>query len=247
MAKMRLLQRQISLLEYLTSNAAIFGHDGGAPLGPDLHGIEPGLLRLEARFSYEKRMEKIMTAFPRTFEILGTNRTELINKFIDTYPPTDISRLANARQFHDFLKARWRREPPDPPYLRDVAACELASSQLRAHTEEPILKGGSRTPIAPGCGIRRSSDVVLLRCAYDVRPLFESSTKGVVPIARDTRLAIAKPPDARHPQVFEVSPVVFDLLAALDHWTDPAVFGATPDLEELFSNLAEHGLIEVSA
>jgi hypothetical protein len=38
---------------------------------------------------------------------------------------------------------------------------------------------------------------------------------------------------------------VFDLLAALDDWTDPAAFDATPEVEELVADLAKHALIEV--
>src|SRR5712691_10218497 len=63
----RLLQRQISLLEYLTSADAIFGEGADAPPVPDLQGFDPAPLRLEACFSHEKRMEKIIAAFPRTF------------------------------------------------------------------------------------------------------------------------------------------------------------------------------------
>jgi hypothetical protein len=45
--------------------------------------------------------------------------------------------------------------------------------------------------------------------------------------------------------VYEILAVVFDLLAALDDWTDPATFGAAPELEQLIGELAEHGLVEV--
>jgi hypothetical protein len=39
--------------------------------------------------------------------------------------------------------------------------------------------------------------------------------------------------------------VIFDLLAALDDWTDPAELGATAELKEVIHELAEHGLLEV--
>jgi hypothetical protein len=71
MAK-RLLDRQASLLEYLTSRAAIFGDKDDACPARGLHGIDRSLLRLEARLSHEKRMEKIVAVFRRTFGILGT-------------------------------------------------------------------------------------------------------------------------------------------------------------------------------
>src|SRR6266700_8141778 len=67
----RLLDRQASLLAYLTSGAAIFGERNGVPLDQALHGMDSALLRLEARFSYEKRLEKIASVFPRTIAMLG--------------------------------------------------------------------------------------------------------------------------------------------------------------------------------
>ncbi len=47
--------------------------------------------------------------------------------------------------------------------------------------------------------------------------------------------------------MFELLPAIFDLLAALDDWVDPAVLGVTEGLEELVADLARHGLIEVRA
>jgi hypothetical protein len=245
MGKVRLLDRQVSLLEYLTSGAAIFGRDRDISLDPSLEGLDRGLLHLEARFSYEKRMDKIVGTFPRTFEILGDNRASVLHEFVEACPPVDISRLVNARQFHDFLVARWRCDPPDPPYLRDVAACELACATARVRGEERgSAANGAR--LASGRAVRRCPHLVLLRCAYDIRPIFEESSIRAAPIARETLLAIAMRPDADHPHVFEVLPVVFDLLSALDDWIEPTVLGATPALEELLGGLVQHGLLEVS-
>src|SRR5262245_47901634 len=69
-----LLQRQIDLLEYLTSADAIFGESADAPSVPHLQGFDLAPLRLEARFSHEKRMEKIIAAFPRMFDLLGADK-----------------------------------------------------------------------------------------------------------------------------------------------------------------------------
>ena len=49
-----LLKRQVSLIEYMRSGAAIFGGEGNP--APDLEGIDRVLLRVEAQFSYAKRM-----------------------------------------------------------------------------------------------------------------------------------------------------------------------------------------------
>src|SRR5205807_4206795 len=106
----------------------IFG--GGKKGVPSiLEGIDPRLLRLEAGFSHEKRMAKIAAVFPRTLDVLGNDRDATLRAFVEACPPADISRIANARQFHDFLLARCRAGAR-PRYLRDVATCELACAQL---------------------------------------------------------------------------------------------------------------------
>jgi hypothetical protein len=240
----RLLDRQVNLLEYLTSSAAIFGGEGDAIFDQTLQGFDRGLLRLEACFSYEKRMEKITAVFPQTLQLLGADQAAIMREFIAACPPFDITRIENARQLYEFLCARWQHTSPQPPYLRDVAACEFACAQVRITTssEESEPAGNEHAP--RGC-IRRLPGVVLLRCAYDIRPIFEAGSGEATPVERDTALAIAIPPDAEHPKVFEVLPLVFDLLAVLDDWTDRSALGLTSELDDLICDLAEHGLVEV--
>src|SRR5262245_27702226 len=96
----RLLDRQARLLEYLTSGGAIFRDQRAAPLDASLQGIDRRLLDLEARFSHEKRMEKIEAVFPMTFALLGADRDAIVRAFVKACPPLDIRRLENARQFH---------------------------------------------------------------------------------------------------------------------------------------------------
>src|SRR5437879_4266584 len=62
----RLLDRQNRLLDYLTSGPAIFGGSGEPAHEPVPSGIDRGLLRLEARYSHEKRMAKIEWVLNRT-------------------------------------------------------------------------------------------------------------------------------------------------------------------------------------
>ena len=240
----RLLDRQVSLLQYLTSSAAIFGDERDAPLDPSLHGIDHNMLRLEARFSYEKRMEKIVAAFPKTFGLLGSEQVQIVRDFVETCPPEDITRLVNARQFHEFLSARWQRERPAPPYLRDVAACELACAEVRIEESGSEETNGQKKSVRRN-RMRRRPGVVLLRCAYDIRPIFEGSAGKSVPTKRDTPIVVAMPPGADQPRVFELLPVVFDLLAVLDDWTDPAELSAAPELKEIIDELVENRLIEV--
>jgi hypothetical protein len=238
----RLLQRQISLLEYLTSADAIFGEGIDAPPAPDLEGFDLAPLRLEACFSHEKRMEKIIAAFPRTFELLGDDQATVVRDFVAACPSVDIRRIENARQFYDFVCARWETTPPQPPYLRDVASCELAIATIRikhkARPSQPVAAGHTMR-------FRRNRDAVFLPCAYDIRPIFEGGASDP-PERRDVMLAILIPSRTDQPAIFEVPAPVYALLIELDTWTDWTTLGPMEGLDELISDLADHGLLEVS-
>jgi hypothetical protein len=241
----RLLDRQSSLIHYLTSGAAIFNDAELQSVEPALQGIDRRLLGIEARFSFAKRMDKIAAVFPRTFDLLGARREMLVKEFVEACPPFDIGRLENARQFFDFLTARRRREPPAPPHLPDVAACELAFAAARINVEDrsPVEKnrpGGARLP-----QVRRSPAVVLLRTTHDIRPLFEDASDAGPPIARDVPLAIVAQASADHPKIFELAPEVFDLLGSLGEWVDQALLDESEDAGELITDLAAAGLVEI--
>jgi hypothetical protein len=235
----RLLRRQARLLEYLTSGGAIFGDGRGVHLDAALQGIDPALLHIEARFSHEKRMEKIAAVFPRTLALLGADRDAIMREFVEACPPVDISRIENARQFRDFLTACWQRQPPAPRYLPDVTACELALAQVRIDGDGGLTVNAGRTDAGPP-GIRRKQGVVLLSARFDVRPIFESGSEGASPMERNAPLAIAH--HSGEPRIFELAPEVFDLLAALDRWV---AVDELPNAGRLLADLAEAGLLEV--
>jgi hypothetical protein len=88
----------------------------------------------------------------------------------------------------------------------------------------------------------------LLRCAYDVRPLFEAARAAApaAPPERDTPLAIVLPPNTEHLQVLELLPVIFELLAALEDWVALAELGRPSALDGVVHDLAARGLIEVN-
>src|SRR6266852_4956450 len=228
-----LLERQVNLIEHMTSGAVIFGAEGDS--AADLEGIDRALLRVEAQFSYAKRMEKITAVLPRTFELLGSSRDAYVRAFVESWPPTTLSRLENACQFHRYLVSCWRREAPDPPCICDVAAFEIACAKVDA---DPEHHSSDRTTSADRVhrgSIRRCPNVILLRCAYDIRPIFETGSEKAVPMKRETPLVVALPPGADGPQVFEVVPAIFDLLAALDDWTDPQGLDVEPGFAKLLA------------
>ena len=240
-----LLDRQRRLVEYMTSAAAIFDDGRERTLVDELPDIARALLHVEACFSHAKRMEKIAGVLSKTFELLGSGREHIVREFAETCPPVSISRLENARQFRTFLTSHWLRNPPDPPYLSDVASCELACAEVDADdgNDEALSRKHQRD--APQRGIRRCPSAILLRCAYDVRPIFEARLEQGMPTNRETPLVVALPAAANRPQVFEVPTAVFDLLALLDDWTDPPELDAAPELAKLIADLAKRGLVEM--
>jgi hypothetical protein len=149
-------------------------------------------------------MEKVIAAFPRTFELLDDKAT-VVRDFVAACPSIDIRRIENARQFYGFVCARWQAMPPQPPYLRDVASCELAMATLRvkgkAQPSQPVVAGRAMR-------FRRNRDAVFLPCAYDIRPIFEGgageaqaseahASEGTR--RRDLMLAILIPPGTDQP------------------------------------------------
>jgi hypothetical protein len=239
-----LFDRQEKLLEYLTSGAAIFGEENNAPLAPALHGINPDLLHIEASLSHEKRISKISAVFPRTFELMAEYRTAIPHEFAIVCPPERIGVIENARQFHGFLCSRRDREPTQTPYLHEVAACELALAEVRVTVQNRRETMDGIGSIAPG-SIRRRPSIVLLRCTYDIQPIFASATAKDRPSERDTPLAIVMMPGAQHARVFELAPAVFDLLSAIHDWSAWPELGDTADLKGVIGELVECGLVEV--
>ena len=161
-----------------------------------------------------------------------------MREFADESPPYDISRIGNARQFHSFLAERDRHASDLPPYVPDVAACEFACAEARSRTDAKSSTEESQ-PDAPQPAIRRNPGVVLLRTAFDVRPVFEGDTKQT-PAKRDTWLAIAS--ISGEPHILELTPEVFDVLAALDRWV---ALDDLPGADELVADLTEAGLVEL--
>ena len=110
--------------------------------------------------------------------------------------------------------------------------------------EEPAKRGKRE---APKRAIRRRGRVVPLRCAYDIRSIFDAGGGMVVPPKRDTAFVVALPAGVRDVRVVEVAPVVVDALTLLDNWTDPSMLDDFGDLDDLVGHLTAHGFIEVQA
>ena len=223
-----LLQRQARLLEHLTSASAIFGE---GDLSSDAFGFHRGLLHLEAKYSHQKRMEKIEAVLPRTLALLGAEREATVRAFAETSAPDSISRLDNARQFHQFLRAR--QQAAAPAWLADVAAFEIAWAEAQGRNGTPRTKSG-----IPG-SLRRHPAAVLLRSAHDIAPVLQERADEAAP--HESFLAIALPDGKKAPELYVLSRELFELLELLDDFTDE--LDEIPDA--VIARLAACGLIEV--
>jgi hypothetical protein len=233
-----LLQRQTCLLEYLTGGGTIFGKDDPAS---SWRGMNCGLLHLEARFSHEKRMAKIKAVLPRTLDHLGMAREAIIHDFAHACPSTSIGRLENARQFHDFLLARWQSKPADPPYLPDLAAFEIAYAAVQRMPSEYSQTAARAVPRA----LRRHPAVVLLRTDYDIRPILEHDAPKTAPDPGEACLALTMPAHGKEPVVQALLPELFALLDMLDDFAPRKAFEDMPNADAIIDDLVASGLVEV--
>jgi hypothetical protein len=234
----RLLEQQQTLLEYLTSGSAIFCDP--AEYAP-LQGFDGDLLRLEARFSYEKRIEKIAGIMPKTTALIKGYAPAAMQAFVAAFPPVNIGRLENARQFVDFLRERCEADTDLPGFLPDIAACEVACAQVR---NGPIrTRTDATAPVRNA--FRRDPNAVLVLCRYDIRAFLEGAALEDSPPLRDTPLVIAVERGAAQLQILELAPAAYEWLSTLGDWDDAASLALTPALHAVIEDFATRGLVEI--
>ncbi|HLH98489.1 MAG TPA: hypothetical protein VKW08_25550 [Xanthobacteraceae bacterium] len=237
----QLLQRQARLLEHLTGGAGIFGGARGLSNEPLLRGLDLGLLHLEARFSHEKRMQKIEWVLSHTLDLLGDKRAAIIRDFVEACPPASITWLDNARQFHAFLQSYWTREAAEPAWLPDVANYEIAYATVRAGERRSSLQNSTE---AVSGAVRLHPSAVLLRCNYDIRCILDGGADQV-PMQREIYLAVAILPGSDEPFVSTLSSPIIELLEMLTEFVNFTAFVDTPEVAHLLEELTDGGLIEV--
>ncbi len=248
----RLIDTQTNLLRHLTSHAFIFGTRDleAAAHDPDLSGMDIRRLRLEAEFSYNKRMKRIRQTFERTATLLGHGFEALIRDFAAAAPPATYERYPDAKCFHDHFLKRSAQEPPTPAWAADVAAIELAlagARTLRPTAMESEALGARPRP-SPDLWYRAHPCAVLVRCRHDVRCLFEPRRSGEAIPQRPVSLAVLASRGRRQPLVLEIAP---ETLALLEHSTRWAPLASNePGAEDnarvtLVKRLASQGLVLV--
>ncbi len=237
----KLLERQTRLLRHLTSQAFIFGTDGlgVAARDPGLRGMDIRRLRLEAEFSYNKRIKRIRQTFERTAALLGHGFSAITREFAALHPPETYERHPDAQRFFDHFMEHWARKPSTPAWAADVATVELALS--RARTLRPTTMETAalaECPRPPSLRYRTHPCALLVRCGHDVRPLFEPGRSGAPVTQRQVCLAVLTSRGRRRPTVMELAPEAFALLERSTEWSAPE-----PAVEAMTRHLAAQGLV----
>ena len=246
----RLIDRQIGLLRHLTGKAFMFGTSdlAVAALDPDLQGMDIARLRLEAEFSFAKRTGRIRETFARTASLYGSRFTGMLREFAAACPPRTYERYPDARDFFDWLEARCADDPSVPAWTLDVAKIEIALARARtfrpSEAEEDML--ARRPNEGPYVGYRTHPCVALVRCRYDVGPLFVPGQSGGDIVRRDLTLAMLASRNRRHPEIMEILPEAFALLERSSAWSRLGLETASPEdasTRALVMNLSAQGLM----
>ena len=249
----RLIDRQTRLLPHMTSPAFIFGTEDleSAAQDPDLAGMDVRRLRLEAEFSYSKRMRKIRQAFERTANVLGRGFSAITRDFASTHPPETYERYPDAKRFFDYFLENWACKPATPAWAVDVAAVELALS--RARTLRPTALEGAAMAACPkeprSSWYRIHPCALLVRCGYDVRPLFEPARSRDAVVRRQVHVVVLAPRGRRRPMVMAVAPEAVALMGGSREWTrldrEPVANNAAAADKALVEHLSRQGLVLV--
>ncbi len=241
------------LLRHMTSAAFIFGTEEleSATQDPELAGMDLGRLRLEAEFSYKKRMGKLRQSFERTAGLLGQGFSTITREYASAHPPETYQRYPDAKSFFEYFLENWAHRPTMPAWAADVAAVELAlarSRTLRPAAMEDEAQAGC--PEEPGSSWYRAHPCALLvSCTHDVRPLFEPARSGEAVERRQVHVAVLAARRRRRPLVMVVAPEAFTLMEGSAEWTrlDPKIVPNTPAAahKALINHLEEQGLVLV--
>jgi hypothetical protein len=86
---------------------------------------------------------------------------------------------------------------------------------------------------------------VLLRTAYDIRPILEDKNTKAAPQLGEVCFALTMPTRSKEPLVQALLPELFAMLDLLDDFTPREVFFEMPGADRVIEDLAASGLVEV--
>jgi hypothetical protein len=251
MKTQELLELQSALITCLTDPTALREFQAGAAAWKRLSFFDTGLMELMSSFYRAKRLDKITKVLPRTVAYLAPQMGELIFEFMRRHPPLSADSYTNGCQFYAFLRRRWRSLLPHPPFLPDLAYCELAKIGL----ERQVMLGGPAVLTSASLAkereiiIRRRTGIRLHQCQHDIRPLFDPGGLGGAtilhqPVCLVFSQALASPSG----KIFRVDRELFVLLKGLKDWTKVSLAASNFHHSEhtiaLLRRLEELGFLE---
>jgi len=216
-----LFELQSALVTCLTDPAALSEFKSGAAAWKKLSFVDPGLMDFLSSLYVGKRIDKLTRIFPLTLEYLAPEMDELIPEFVKRHPPINADSYTAGCQFYHFLRRRWLTQSPDPPFLPDLAYCELA----RVGVEKAPQAGGPAVltdgyPVGAAIAIRRRRGVRLHVCEYNVQPLFAPEGYQGEPIAHEVMCVVLSRPLASYAgKIYFMDQALFGLLRNLNSWT----------------------------
>jgi hypothetical protein len=243
----RLLDRQQALIDHLSNPTSFLDH--GFDPGQDkfLRGLDRERLRLVGALALAKRIGKIEAVLPKTVSYLRTESLASFHEFACKHPPSSSRRYDNARQFYGYLRDRWKIQPPVPPFLLDLAACEWMLARVRHKGSSELFVSGCE-PHLPDENIweiRRAKAVELLECNHDVRSLLEPAPETVRVPERAVFLVFTPDASPFNARVFEVTREVYELLETLDDWCSVHDLGLESETRPVIDSLIACGILEV--
>jgi hypothetical protein len=210
---------------------------------------EPKIMEMVAMLALGKRIRKVMNILPRTFTFLNCDVKHLAIAFAGRHPPISAESYFNACQFYHFLRRQWIAEPPTPPFLPDLAYCELAAIGVgrRAKPQRVPVLSSSPLDLRP-FQIRRAPAVHFRRCQYDIEPLLSGASTDIAEVEKGpVYVILSRPLYAARPRLFPVDEALFELMSNLGSWIvqDPQPLRNNQRILDFYRNMENHGFIEV--
>jgi hypothetical protein len=251
MTREELFDLQSSLVACLTSPNAVRESQAGVAGARRLSFLGPDLVHLLSSLYRGKRLDKLTKVFPQTLAYLAPEMPALSTEFLNRHPPLNADSYTAGCQFYGFLKRRWHVQPPSPPFLQDLAYCELARVGLERQVVPPpsaALADGSASE-EPQVLIRRRRGVRMCACGYDIRPMFDPDEQGRPMVVRQAVwIVMSRPLAAASGRIYGVAEKLFELLGSWRRWTAVDLRSESSGAEQtlgMLRQLEQLGFIEV--
>jgi hypothetical protein len=212
-------------------------------------GIKPEMVELLASLALGKRLEKVTKVLRKTCSYLKSDLRESAIAFASQHPPLRPDSFFNACQFYSFLRHRWLACPPDPPFLPDLAYCELAVIAVERRARAGAMPRLPSAKIDERLKVRRHPALHFRRCQYDIRRLLDGTEDHEKAIQNQSIcLVLSQPLGETVPKIFHADETLFALLRGWNLWS---VHPASELMQrrsvfEFWQKLESLGFIEVT-